>query len=173
MKRIVIIGSSSSGKTTLGQTLSKRLNIEHQELDFFFWEPNWTQADPESFRQRVDPFTAKETWITDGNFSQVRDLVWGRATSVIWLDYPFHIIIKQFFKRSIIRSFKKEKLWDKNTETLWNSMLRPDSLLMWILKTYKRNKKRYSALMDSKEFPNVKYIRLKNPKETEQFLNKL
>ncbi len=94
MKRIVVIGSSSSGKTTLGKALSKKFNIEHKELDLFFWEPNWTQAEDKSFRKRVDPFTAQETWITDGNFSQVRDLVWGRATTVIWPDYPFHIIIK-------------------------------------------------------------------------------
>ncbi len=173
MKRIVIIGSSSSGKTTLGKALSKKFNIEHKELDLFFWEPNWTQADDETFRKRVDPFTAQEDWITDGNFSQVRDLVWGRATSVIWLDYPFHIIIRQFFKRSIIRSFKKEELWSGNKETLWNSILKSDSLLVWILKTYKRNKKRYSALMESTDYPNIKFIRLKSPKETEQFLSKL
>ena len=42
MQRIVIIGTSSSGKTTLGKNLAQKLNITHQELDFFFWEANWT-----------------------------------------------------------------------------------------------------------------------------------
>ena len=171
MQRIVIIGSSSSGKTTLAKILSKKLSLEHKELDFFYWEPNWTEAKTDDFRNRVMPFVQNERWITDGNFSQVRDLVWGRATNIIWLDYPFHIVMKQFFKRSIIRSIRREELWNGNRETLWNSILRPQSLLVWILKTYKRNKKRFSALLQSEEFPHVKYLHLKHPKETKKFLD--
>lgn len=173
MERIVIIGSSSSGKTTFAKSLSEKLDIKHKELDFFYWEPNWTEATPENFRNRVDEFTSQSTWITDGNFGQIRDLVWARATTIIWLDYPFKIIMKQFFKRSIIRSFKKEELWNGNRETLWNSILRPKSLLVWILRTYRRNKKCFSVLMESTEYSNAKYIQLKHPKETEQFLKNI
>lgn len=36
MTKIVIIGSSSSGKTTLAKNISKKLDIDHQELDYFF-----------------------------------------------------------------------------------------------------------------------------------------
>lgn len=171
MKRVVIVGSSSSGKTTLAKSLSKKLNIEHKELDSFYWEPNWTEAAIDDFRQRVDTFTQNKNWITDGNYRSVRDIVWGRATYVIWLDYPFHIIIRQFFRRSIIRSISRQELWNGNKETLWNSILRPQSLLMWILKTYKHNKKRYSDLMQSEEFPHLKYLHFKHPEETKKFLN--
>lgn len=173
MQRIIIIGTSSCGKTTLGKALSDKLNIEHQELDYFFWEPNWTEARIDDFRNRVEPFTKKEKWITDGNFGQVRDLVWGRATNIIWMDYPFHIILKQFFKRSLIRSFKRKELWNGNRETLWNSILRPNSLLVWILRTYSRNKKRYSTLMHSREYSHVKFLHLRHPSEAERFLNTL
>lgn len=172
MEKIVIIGSSSSGKTTLAKSLAKKLNIEHKELDSFYWEPNWTEASAEDFRNRVDQFTVQDKWITDGNFSQVRDLVWGRADTIIWLDYPFHIIIRQFFKRSITRSITKEELWNGNRETIWNSILRPKSLLVWILKTYRRNKRRFSDLMESDEYPNARFIRLKHPNETESFLTR-
>ena len=139
MKRIVVIGTSSSGKTTLARKLAKKLHYEHAELDAFYWEPNWTEAKTEVFRQRVNNFSQKENWVVDGNFSAIRDILWKRATHIIWLDYPFHIIIRQFFKRSLIRSLTREELWSGNTETLWNSIFRPLSLLMWILKTYHRN----------------------------------
>lgn len=171
MKRIVIIGSSSSGKTTLARKLSERLGMEHKELDYFFWEPNWRQANPEDFRSRVESFTAQEAWITDGNFSAVRDLVWRRATTIIWLDYPFHIIMKQFLKRSILRSVRKEELWNGNRETIWNSILKPNSLFIWIIRTYRKNRKRYSTLMESNEFKNAKFHRFKSSKETKQFVN--
>lgn len=173
MERIAIIGSSSSGKTTLANKLSRKLVIQHKELDYFFWEPNWVQADNETFRFRVDKFTSQQKWITDGNFSQVRDLVWGRATTIIWLDYSFVLIMKQFFSRSIRRSLTKESLWSGNIETLWNSILKPDSLFVWILKTYKRNIRRYSKLMKDSEYSHAEFIRLKSPKETQQFLNSL
>ena len=126
MQRIVTIGSSSSGKTTLGKALSRKLNIEHKELDSFYWEANWKEASLDDFRKRVMLFVETKSWITDGNYSQVIDIVWPRATHVIWLDYPFHIIMKQFFTRSVLRSLKREELWNGNRETLWDSILRPN-----------------------------------------------
>lgn len=166
-KRIVIIGSSSSGKSTLGNKLSSILNIPHRELDFFFWEENWTEASTEVFRSRVDNFTAQEQWIVDGNFAtRVSDIAWARATHIIWLDYPLSLILKQFITRSITRSFKRELLWGKCRESLWNSILKPNSLLIWILKTYKRNRKRFTKLMNTFEFPNATFIHLRYPKET-------
>jgi adenylate kinase family enzyme len=49
--KIYITGPSGLGTTTLGRTLSHRLNIFHGDSDDFFW----LQTDP--------PFTKKETLI--------------------------------------------------------------------------------------------------------------
>ena len=173
LKRIIIIGTSCSGKTTLAKSLSKKLNITHKELDSFFWEKNWQQVTPETFRQRVQAFTKNETWITDGNFSQVRELIWTKATTIIWLNYPLPLILKRFFSRSFKRSLTKEELWNGNTESLYNSMIRVDSLLVWILKTYRRNKKNYKALQTSDLYPQANFIELNSPKKTKEFLKTL
>ena len=45
MKRIVIIGTSCSGKTTLASTIALKLNIKHIELD----KPNWVERETEAF----------------------------------------------------------------------------------------------------------------------------
>lgn len=173
MNRVAIIGVSASGKTTLSKKMSKKLNLTHKELDSFYWEYNWNEADSEIFIGRVTDFVKQDRWVTDGNFSQVRELVWGRATHVIWLDYSLLRILKQFFARSIRRSFSKEELWNGNTESLRNSIFKKDSLLFWILKTYRVYGKRYSTLIAAPEHKHIAFVRLKSPEETNTFLKQL
>jgi ABC-type phosphonate transport system ATPase subunit len=48
-KRIVVIGTTSSGKSTLAKALSERLNLDFIELDALYWEPNWKTAEVEVF----------------------------------------------------------------------------------------------------------------------------
>ena len=31
-------------------------------------------------------------WVSDGNYGQVRDIVWRRATALVWLDYAWPVI---------------------------------------------------------------------------------
>ena len=171
--KIVIVGSSSSGKTTLGRELSKILNQPHQELDFFNWEENWTEANHEVFRQRVDQFTSGEKWITDGNYGRVQDLTIDRATIVIWLDYKLPLILSRFFRRSIRRCITQEELWNGNKESLKNSMWGKDSLLAWILQVYQKNKARYEEMISQNDSSERKFLRFKTPKQTKNFVQKL
>jgi len=71
MKRIAIIGTSCSGKTTLARQLSKLLHIPHIELDTLFWKKNWQIADREQFRKNVARVVEQGNWVIDGNFSIV------------------------------------------------------------------------------------------------------
>ena len=42
--------------------------------------------------------------MTDGNKSAVRDLVWPRADTVIWLDYPVAVSLWRLGKRALWRT---------------------------------------------------------------------
>ena len=53
-KRIVVIGTTSSGKSTLAEALAKKIGGDFIELDALHWEPNWVEAPDDIFRQRVD-----------------------------------------------------------------------------------------------------------------------
>ena len=87
--KIVILGTTGSGKTTLARKISKELGIPHVELDALNWDPNWQQVDDVLFRDRVKEAISGEKWVVDGNYSRAgHDLIWPRADVAIWLDYP-------------------------------------------------------------------------------------
>jgi adenylate kinase family enzyme len=93
MQRVVVVGTSCSGKTTLARQLSQMLGVPHIELDAVHWLPNWQPRPTDEFRRLVAEAVARESWVMDGNYSSTaRDIVWDRATTLIWLNYPFRVV---------------------------------------------------------------------------------
>jgi len=170
MKRIAIIGTSCSGKTTLARQLSKLLHIPHIELDTLFWKNNWQIADREQFRKNVARVVEQGNWVIDGNFSIVRDLVWVRADTIIWLDYPFIVIFLQALTRSIKRIVTKEKLFGDNVETFRQTFFSKNSILYWICVSHWDYKKTYTRLLKNSE---KKIFILKSKREKNNFLRAL
>lgn len=173
MTRIVVIGTSCSGKTTVGRQLSRILDIKFVELDAVNWLPGWQMRSTEEFRQIIGDVAAEEKWVIDGNYKTVRDIVWPRATHIIWLNYSFISVFRQALARTIVRAWNKEELWSGNRETFRQSFLSRDSILLWVIKTYRRNKKKYMILLKQKEYAHIKVVELKKPHEAEKFLQTL
>ena len=88
--RIVVVGTSGAGKTTLARRIAAQLQLPHIELDAINWQSEWrdlTRHNPEEFVRRVTEAIQAEAWVVDGNYGPVRDRVWRRATHLVWLDY--------------------------------------------------------------------------------------
>ena len=141
-QRISVIGTSGCGKTTLARQLCQRLAISHIELDALHWEANWTEVPTNIFRQRVEQSLKRDRWIVDGNYSQVRDIIWSRADTVIWLDYSLLVIMTRLLRRTWRRVVQHEELWNGNHET-WILTFSRDSILLWALQTYKKRRQEY------------------------------
>lgn len=118
MNRIVVIGTTGSGKTSLARALASALGVPRAEQDAFFHEPHWTEAPPERFLARVDAFTAQPAWVIDGNYGLVRELIWSRADTLLWLDYPTAIVFRRLLLRTLRRGLTHEVLWNGNRERL-------------------------------------------------------
>ncbi len=169
-KRIVVIGNSCAGKTTFSTKLAKLLNTKHIELDALFWEPNWVEANLETFRSRVASALQSDSWIVDGSYrGRIKDLVWPKADTIIWLDPTLTTILQRFFLRSFKRTLTREKLWQGCQESLRNSIFRRDSLLAWILKTYRKRADEYAKLVTNPP-AGVKVHQFRNNKDVENFL---
>ena len=79
MERIVVIGSSCSGKSTFSQQLANKMEVEYIELDQLHWLPDWQQRPREEFKALVSKAVSSDSWVVDGNYSVARDVVWPRA----------------------------------------------------------------------------------------------
>jgi broad-specificity NMP kinase len=111
-RRISVVGTIGSGKTTFARKSAKLLDVPHVELDALHWEPNWVEAPNYLFRERVKQSLEGDSWVVDGNYHQVRDIVWSRADTVVWLDYPFRTIIDRLARRTLRRILTHEELWN-------------------------------------------------------------
>lgn len=170
MRRIVVIGTTGSGKTALARAISERLRIPHVELDALNWGPNWTEVPREVFRQRVSEAVAGEAWVVDGNYSKARDIVWPRADTAVWLDLPLWVILWRLLRRTVARTLTREDLWSGNRERFRTAFLSRDSLFFWALQTYQRRRRDYPRLLVQPEHAHLKVIRLASARAVELWL---
>ena len=130
LSRVAIVGTSCSRKTTLACALAKILEAPRIELDALHWGPNWTETPADQLRVAVDEATIRSRWICDGNYRMVRDLVWARATTIIWLNYSFPLVFTRALRRTVSRSIRRTTLYSGNRETFAKSFLSRDSILL-------------------------------------------
>ncbi len=172
-QRIVVVGTSGAGKSTLARKLATALRVPHVELDTLFWEPRWIEASTDIFRERVERATESPSWVADGNYGKVRDFTWGKANTLIWLDYSLRTIMGRALFRAVRRSVTREVLWNGNTESLRQAFFSRKSILIWVLQTYERRKREYPALLSLPEYSHLKVLRFKTPKEADRYLGRL
>jgi adenylate kinase family enzyme len=174
-KRIAIIGTAGSGKTTLARRLSARLEIPCIELDSLYWEPDWKPAYFLDFRERVEHATDAPVWIADGNYHTSRDIVWERAEALLWLDFGLFLSLGRLLRRTARRVRTGEELWNGNRENIWSQLKvwSTDSLIHWFFKTYWRRKREIPMLLEWPEDAHLKVYHFKSPREVEEWLDGL
>jgi adenylate kinase family enzyme len=172
VQRVSVVGNSGSGKTTLAAALAVRLGVPHLELDAVFHQPNWEPLPAAEFRARVEEFAAGPGWVADGNYAAVRDLLWQRADTVVWLDLPRRVVMRQLIWRTLRRLLARTELWNGNTER-WSNLWRVDpeqSILAWAWTRHRVYRERY--LQESADPANAQldFIRLRTPAAVTRFL---
>jgi adenylate kinase family enzyme len=170
LERIVVVGDSGSGKSVLSRELHSRLGHPLVELDQLHWAPSWTPRPQDAFQRDVGAATVGPRWIVDGNYRRVIDLVWGRATDLVWLDYPLAFVFARGLLRSVRRSLSREPLWAGNRESLRRTFWSHDSILLWILTSRTPRRRRYREILERGRFPELRVHRLDSPRRTEEWL---
>ena len=171
-RRINVIGTSGTGKTTFSRALASVLGISCHEMDRMFWQPGWTASDEDEFLARVKEAVSGERWILDGNYNRATPIKWATVECVVWLDYPFHRTLRHAVSRAFRRSVTQEEIWPGtgNRESLRKNFFSRDSVLLWTLKTYRSNRASYRATMDAGEDRAFVFVRIGSPSDARRVL---
>jgi adenylate kinase family enzyme len=170
MRRVVVFGTTGSGKSWLAERLAARHGLRLIELDALFWGKDWQPAPLELFRYRVEGEIRDGDWIVVGNYGQVRDLTWRAADTLVWLDLPFPLVIWRLFWRTVRRAITREDLWGTgNRESFVRTFFSRQSILLYAMKTHRKNRQRFAIEC---EFlgKDKTVVRLTGAREVERFL---
>ncbi len=70
MKKINVIGTTGSGKSTFSRKLADKLSYPCAHMDELFWKPNWVESSDAEFFPKVESFVSKDSWVLDGNYKR-------------------------------------------------------------------------------------------------------
>jgi adenylate kinase family enzyme len=173
--RIVVVGTSGAGKTTLARRIAAQLELEHIELDAITWLAGWcdlTRSDPKEYLRTVSEATSGEAWVVDGGGGRDSEGLLRRATHLVWLDYERPVVMARIIRRSLLRGLLRTKLWVGNRERL-RDLLRSSGPILWSWRNWARRRRENEETLGRKEFASLTVLRLRRPSEVTNALRLL
>jgi adenylate kinase family enzyme len=174
MRRVAFMGISGGGKTTVGKAAAARLGVPFVELDAFQHGPNWQQATPEELRARVTAAldAAFDGWVVDGNYyTPLGGTVLDRADTLVHLDPPLRTAFWRVCRRTVVRSARREELWNGNRESFRNMLTPRYSMPLWVLKqhgNFRRRVREIAAL-----HPHLTVVTLETREDADAWLQSI
>jgi len=164
MKRILVIGSGGSGKTTVATRLGESLNLEVSHLDQLFWRPGWSKPAPEEWLQIVTDLTDQDSWILDGNYSGTLELRIRKCDTVVFLDLARWLCLWRIVKRALrYRNGRRPDMAEGCPEKL------DPEFVLWVWNYPRRTRPKVAKLL-REQGEGKKIIWLRSRREVEEFL---
>lgn len=176
-RRISVIGATGSGKSYLSRLLAEALELPLHQLDAVRDAIPGGQADTAAFGRMVEEIAAGESWVIDGHYVAVRDLIWKRADTVILLDFPLWVVILQLAGRYLGKRRRGRDATPPTAQAAsagapvrkagsWKQ--RRDR----ILKTL-RERREYGQILGNPSYCHLKIIELKSKAEVARWLRSI
>ena len=163
MRKVLVIGSGGSGKTTLARRIAARLNIELIHLDSLYWRPGWVETPKAEWLKILEEIVERDTWIMDGNYSGTLELRIRACDSVIFLDVPRRICLWRVAKRLLLNWNKTRPDMADNCRERFNP-----GFMLWIWGYRKRTRPKVLAML--RQSPGKNTVVLRSQREIEEFL---
>ena len=173
LDRVVVVGTTGSGKTDLAREVARALGVPHVEFDAYRHGPGWSETPDDVFRERLRDALAGGSWVGDGNYRVARSVVWPRATLLVWLDYPLRVVLWRLCRRIVRRAIRRPELWNGNRERTRQQLLTRDSLILWALGSHGRHRREIPRELERPEHAHLRLVRLRTPRQAAAWLDGL
>lgn len=169
--RILVIGRTGSGKTTLASHIAAVLEVPHIELDSLYFGPDLSTVPESVLRERVASAIEEDRWVTDGNKRAVRDLVWPRADTIIWLDYPFVVSLWRLGRRALHRtaSIRTQAAGTGRKRDVPHQLIVAASGVLTALRSHTGQRREFPRLFEAAENQHLAVVRLRSPRATQRW----
>lgn len=164
MQRVLVIGASGAGKSSLAARISKATGLPFKPTDDFYWKEDWQAASEASVVEQIDSVTARPQWVLDGNFDDQRHFVWQRADTIVWLDFPRAVILARAVKRNILLLLTQQPTWSGNRMTVRRAW----SGIRHSFRSVDPKRELYPARLA--ELPHATILRFRSPRQVEKWL---
>jgi len=174
-KRMLVIGRTGSGKTTLARDIAAALQVPHVELDSLYFGPNFSTVPESVLRERVATAIEEDRWVTDGNKRAVRDLAWPRADTIIWLDYPAAVTLWRLGRRALRRtaSLRTQAVAEGHTRDLPRQLIAGAKAVLTALRSHTGQRREFPQLFAASENQHLAVVRLRSPRATRRWCGRV
>ncbi len=170
--RVLVVGISGAGKTTLARRLATLLDLPYFELDALYHGAGWTER-PE-FEADVDALTSAQRWVTDGyGYPSVRELLWRRADTVVWLDVERRVAMARVLRRTLWHGLLRRELWNGNRESLLNAVRDPEHPVRWAWTQHAARRQLVAERVAGPESAHLTVVHLRTPAEVRRWWRQL
>jgi adenylate kinase family enzyme len=168
LKRILVLGSGGSGKTTFSRKLAAQTGLPLYHLDALYWKPGWTKTDGAKWLEQVTTLVRQDAWIIDGSYTGTVGLRIPRADLICYLDIPPYRCIWNILKRRVkyarFTGLTRPGMAPGCNETIWFSFL------MWVGLYRKIEKPKVFAVIEQKKRADTEVVVFKTYREMERYL---
>ena len=155
--RIAVIGCSGSGKSTLAPRVAARLGLPYVATDAVFWTADWKPTPSAEVRAWLEAATATATWVTDGNFDDMRETLWARAELIVWIDLPLATTLWRVARRNFGGWLTRTPAWGGLPMTFGKAL----GGVRHMIRSHGLKRRTYPGYLA--EFPAARVVRLNSP----------
>lgn len=116
MKRVMIIGSPGSGKSTFARKLRDKAGLPLFYLDMIKHKADRTVISSEEFDSKLMEILSQEEWIIDGNYQRTLEVRMKECDTIILFDLPTEVCIDGAKAR--IGTKREDLPWVETEQTL-------------------------------------------------------
>ncbi|HMQ60408.1 MAG TPA: hypothetical protein PKE06_07060 [Flavilitoribacter sp.] len=168
MNRIMVIGCSGAGKSSLSRELSRILGIELHHLDRYYWRAGWQEAPHAEWKQSHLDLISQPKWIIDGNYGSTMEMRLTHADTVVFLDYSRWICLYRAVKRMIVGFGKTRPDMAQGCPEHFDR-----EFLSYIFHFPEKHRPRTVDKLSRVDPGEVKVYQFRTPRQTRRFLARL